>query len=395
MSTDVKRLEQSLLGWEENNFLQEFHNRLSQKLRLSPTFATNGSVKYWREFRSYLMSLKPFQEINLDSRFRLDSTLKEGHEMAFNNTFATALAKWTANSRRVYTLPTDLSTILSLTGFGSHTWNDVTFPFNTFAVKLEQPIIKRDHATFDTMIVSWFKGDFTNPDAPIAAELDILLVSNMYDKYTFLTEFERQQMIKQLGKGKNWLRLESEINRRMKFMVHSHLYSRFRLQFDPAEPINETFNALKNGDSTTQGYAFGDAVEGDEGQLFEIWEPALKVAIGLCIYLVANANKSKIVSKWEPVIPQEKSPKVITDQSEICRVYGKIKLSQKTIDVLNRMRNEPTGKVTPHFVSGHWRRPPYTGHDPNQIKSVQVLPYHVNGDLLGEEELTAGTETKL
>ena len=51
------------------------------------------------------------------------------------------LSDWTQSSRRVFYLTRELQMLLALTSFEKITWGDIPWPFRSFVIVLEEPIV--------------------------------------------------------------------------------------------------------------------------------------------------------------------------------------------------------------------------------------------------------------
>ncbi len=126
---------------------------------------------------------------------------------------------------------------------------------------------------------------------------------------------------------------------------------------------------------------------------------ALRLAVGLSLYLKSLPRSSSHVSKWHPIrLPRTMSTQSITAEAEVCDVTSIYKFTadeQRTLDAIKK-GNRPHGfEIRTHFREGHWRRAPGTGSDPTAPKTVHVRPTLVRRDLLSEGELPSGAVKKM
>ncbi len=386
MKRQFERLEQALRLWEDNCYTYDVNRRACKLWRRDPPFTVIEPMLHWQEFRDYLLHFRKGKQFD-DRRF-FGSGPASLPELATIRYTPEALAGWTIGSRRVYHLESDLQILLSLTSMKGISWADVPWPFNSFAITLDQPIItqKLQNGTqctveYDTIIL--YQTVVPLPDNVLRREARIVLLDKALERRRGLSRFDREEIDSLVARGK--------LNRALDL-----LESKTKGTPVAAEWFGVDLAAA--GESlvgrTSEFIRDKGTILGEDSPSFESWDAAARIVGGLCLYLTTLPPKSSHVSQWQPVEPGIKNPdpRAISTGAEVCLVSAQHKLTPEEIRVIREIGSRGFYELCAHWRTGHWRRKPGFGNDPTARKTVQVLPTLVRQDRLAEGEQPGGSE---
>lgn len=386
MKRQFDRLEQALRLWEDSCYLLDFCNRINRLTGQPATYQDIPQADHWGEFRDYLLHLNrnlPFDHRRFlgESEERGVSVLEAWYFLPF------LLGTWTSCSRRVYHLDSDLQTLLSLTSVDDVKWQDLSWPFESFVLSLDSPLVgmPRDDGVpvyFDTIMVtkSYYRPP-TEPGVQIETA-QVIMLDNRLEQRQALSRFDRDRAEELLRKGR--------INDALKHLTDKKRYrsvysESFRLDFS-------RMSDLRLGETSSQLQEIG-AVRGGKASL-GAWDAAARIIGGLCLYLQSLPSKSPHVSSWQPLEPGIKNPdpRAISTGAEVCHVSSVYRLTAEEREVVEQIGKRGHYELCAHFRTGHWRRRPGTGNDPAAPKVVHVRPTLVRRDRLAEGQLPGGSE---
>lgn len=392
MSKQVERLERVLCAWEDLWFLLNIINRILIKKGEKPICAKERAMINYPKFRKFLLSLGK----NLaDNQGKVDAfCFNEPRdippELNFLASFAVPMASWCLHSRRVFRLKADLLALLKATSLDGILWKDVHFPFLSFALSLESPIVWRGDQ-FDFILVSSLIAKSYNK--VLRPRVEFRIFAKECDQYQPLTEANRENIFQRI-KQKQWERVEKKVLRYLKETWHI-FGTFFSVDFSRAnELVTESAKRVYRENKERLGE---DSLLDEE--IIELWDSVLRIVVGLCLYLKTLPSKSSNISDWRrasagPLAPLR--PKVVTDQAEICTVSSCFKLSREEKIVLGIEGNKKERaryELRCHFRQGHWRRRPGLGKDSAAEKTVWVRPTIVRRDRLTKDVLPGGSES--
>ncbi len=379
------RLEQAIRLYEDIAFLQGAHNQVDRMLRRPVIFRSDLAVANWSNLRPTILTIRPnmtdleiYQTMD-PFRFPVRPQSKGSiiNRENFLDMIPLVTALWTRDSRRVFHISEDLQLLLDATSLEGITLQDVKFPFNCFLISLARPIsgILRPEGVevaFDTMLV-------TNTQEPNRVTFWIITGEN--DRFKFLTATQRREIQKYLGRGKA---------KRAKVLIDRHLE-------DFSWCTGSSFNVNGKMKSTPVTEVV-DAMNRTDG---EFGDKAIRIIVGMCLYLKSLPPASPHVSLWTPVHRNLSGDRYegVTDASHICHVSTQFKLTSGErkifVDHTDEVMRTGYRQKVPHFRCGFWGRPKGLGHDPNALKTVWTRPTIVNDHLLKPGELPRGADTVL
>lgn len=383
-------IEKSLCAWEDYWYLWETRYHLYENSDNAFNFPFEGSIRHWKEFRRDLL-FGWFDSTSDDSNLvvgKYGVPRNMPHNSGFVQTLGNHIAIWSAKSRRVYTISNQVLDLLEITNFGNMTWEDVSFPFDAFFLKLERPIVSNRGFSNTSILVAKLQPSMGPP------RLAMRLIADSVLNYEPITKIKKDRIKKQIQRRK-FESVYDFINHH-----HDHCINRY-IQgsgwFIPleGESIQSTIN-LQLEDRAFCGKATDDDVR-------HTWVQIAKIVVGFCFYIQSLSSNSQEVSAWKKAnraprkaLPSEK--KVVTDEARGCEVTSSYVLTRQERNFLDNERSKKTSLSTeknPHWRAGFWRRAPGMGNDLNAPKIIRVRPTLVRRDRLKEGELPCGSETIL
>ena len=400
MAGTVERLEQVLCNWEDKWFVL---NTIAQILANEPNLTCDrfdipmvGPVVNFYRFRKYLrefMAAKNMKEFD-EERFigwrylGLGQILKDFNYSLL--TFPKAIASWTLHSRRAFHLSADLQVLLNSTILDGIYWRDVSFPFRSFAVCLEIPIVDHRGCKFDCVLVG------EEPDHKRDNLISFRLFDAKFGEPRAVSLKVRENITKTLQQ-KRW----AHANELLQEVVRvANLKEMLRLATffldDNVKDAPVTSNVCKIDYD-------GRPLEHQERRAPEEsihFDAAVRIVVGLCLYLQTLPPGSSAKSEWKKHdrVGKKHDPRAITNDAQVCTVSCTHKLTaeeRKATGSDEQMRKKSLYELCAHFRRGHWRRPPGQGHIPDAPRIVWVRPTLVRRDRLAEGQLPGGAEAIL
>jgi len=328
----------------------------------------------WRHFREFLTrihsegycwedwSTEPSEEYwNILEKFGAKK------EKGLNYIFKApaVLASWTLCSRRTFKLTADLQVVLAATSLKGVDWAKFCWPFNSFLIELEVPLIMNG-IQFDSIMVSNEDQFLGNNRMTVK-----LIPSSLLSRDEIGTE--KRSALEKLSRH-NARRFRAGY---MEFFV-SCMEEAYMIDLNIWEKVDE--DAFRSGDISSFE------------ELPHERKVVFRILFGLVLFLQTREGRQ---SSFKPNVANDSLPgneRLITDGEEVCHIGNTITL---TDEVFHRFADVMDGIGTEHgptYVMGHWRRPPGFGSIPTAEKSVLVLPYITHKELIAEG-LPVGTST--
>ena len=312
----IDRLEQVLVRWETICFLLNCEwkmvSALQQKRMLPIGALESGPAIYAPEFRRYL--LETTSDV-IDQRF-MGSSFVQGSNASWAS-FPAEILAWTKQSRRVFQLSEELNMLLSLTALDGIIWSEVPWPFSSFAITLEKPIVDHRNIEYDCMLFSTYRS--------LGGEMMTLrlLPKQMAESYV-PSRAEKNRLIKALEKrnaDKMVNELESikkKIDRAAKpqwvtipkrdlekELVTTSINKFITYEIDDLGKIKIHPEGLS---ADVQGYGY--------------FTEAFNIVVGLCFYLQSLGHRRNTHrSDWAPAREtHHPDPRAITNEALVCAV---------------------------------------------------------------------------
>ncbi len=367
----VARLEQALRAWEDACFLASCYAQVALGGDCDREEVLNdGPLVHWREYRQALRRHRglEFNEARFIGSPRLIKTLGNAQYLP------RAIARWTAESRRVFEIDDDLQTILYSTSLGRMNWSDIVWPFQSFLVSLSRSIqldLNDPISSFDAILVSWVA------DAVGAQWIEFRLFNSTFETYVPLSDIERQRYERMIAR-KEWNELEKKIE-----PIGLSLFK-----------INSTAFCLKVPDidmpiHQAVSHLWDRMGEGRQGaQIYPECDAALHIVLGLCVYLQGLPVSSGGV--WRGFARERRrDPRSLSEDGQVCSVACIYLLTEEERKVFGGSGS--CAELCAHFRRAHWRRRPGFGKDASAKRTVRVRSARIRHDRLRPGELPGGT----
>lgn len=420
----VKRLAQAMEMWKDMFFWL--------KLGVVSTKRVNRAFKGL----SSIIARQPFPQIDINSgpfiyadrfedmvlgreqfaaddwnKFSIQYTEEDEHGEFLNNALSDInslpfnIWKWSRGARRVFHITEELQMFLEATHLGETLWEDITFPFDYFYISLDSPIDGSEHQ-YDGILVSVYDTeDFMNvmgatdsDDAEILPKrmLDITLFPNELGNFDLLPAYVRrgyQKAVKHKGYEKLLkLMTDSAVNG----FERPHL-GRLMLITDDFDmtPISTSISDLLKNE------AMAEMLGGENNQhLAETFseaskETALKLVLGLCLYLECGESQSNQVVINRPAETDGHS----LDEKHIaksCDFYNvQLDYQVLTEEEKDFLKSDPKIKRAYREMGFHWRRAhkryaPGVKQIPGAVKTIKVKACRVRADKAPNYGVVAG-----
>jgi hypothetical protein len=332
----------------------------------------NGPAKHWKDYRKHLT------RIHQDG-FDYDKFVGKVWDDAPSETFprqrllASQVASWMKSSRRIYRVPEDLELLLAATSLNDVNWENVRWPFDSFLITLEVPIILGGNE-IDSILVCYELGEKSVSNATY-----ILAVPRNMKKMDAVFIGDQSERISRALLNKDYDYASQKLN--------AILTNRLR---------SESPEMLILSKEAFRGDGLAAHFEN------EVWEDVgmqkiLRIVFGMLLYLQSLPASITAPSGWKrsEAVKEPGHPKKITLASEVCNIASVYKLNLQEKAVFRNGLRGAHLEVSVHYREGHWRRPPGKGSDPNFPKTVWVRPTIVRFDKLEDGGLPGGSEEKL
>lgn len=384
MLRSVTRLEQAIRLWENRYVCEAAANRVARQPNVQAHYNALplvGPLLHAASFRQYL--LQAFHD-----RKPFDTARYLGNETIVKAVGALAelpwfLWQWNYVSRRVYQITQDLQLLLGVTSLEDVTWKDIHLPFPCFGIALVDPIVDESNGRkFDFLLVSLAKHEGNKKWF-----YNLILFPQDLERYEPLTEKEKRTMEKAAG-HKDWMRILSILNRYQKRCQNLSLM-RINYSFEGGQERTVEDVRTTTGDTDYSGDALS------------VFRKAARIIFGVCLYLKSLPSNHSAIQEEKKVKPEEEkvsSPDkfCISDIADICTVSSTHTLTDEERHVLTTCRDGAGGyEVRAHFRTGHWRRPPGLGQDPNAERTIWVRPTLVRRDRVAAGTVPGGAEAHI
>ena len=390
MKSQVTRLEQALMMWEEfmwcGSVMRRAADKMGVQILLEDALPAEGPYVHFRELRRHLLTIRNFDEFDTE-RFEvlLEAKAKysRDHERSDHapiELLAGRLAAWTTSSRRVYRIDADLQALLGATSLKSLTFNDIKFPFESFAIELEEPIYcPFSNRYFDFILYSPAQG---RVGEDIRSRHAITFFNRDLDRWRPLSS--RPIVERKLARG----RVEEaahELSAKRVGAKQNDMLAMHIIKGNPDVPILEILGWI------------GDMPEQEGVASRQVWQ----IVIGLAMYLKMLPPTSPHVGRWNLADPNQRmlgslDKRAITDESEICSVTSVRKLSVEERKLFfDYASGRGDYELSAHFRIGYWHRPRGRGQDPNYPKTEWTHPTLVRRDRLPEGAIPGGSKVKI
>lgn len=337
----------------------------------------NGPVKHWQSIRNALLNVHTdgFDvEKYIGPTYECHPENMREFEFTQSRKLAMHVAEWTRCSRRVYRVPKDLQLLLAATSLKDVDWSMIKWPFESFLISLEEPLVFRNKAIDAVLITTeTIFGHQIVAIETIAQDLPTMESVFVGDQRARISRAIQKGDEESLGYAKE--KLASAVQHRMN-AVGGDVWLTKKECFEPGGFASkfEEMNLDDEDNDPTSKLVF-------------------RIVFGLLLYLQSRPIDELIPKGWKPsVFERREGPsRVIRLASEVCVVKSIYSLTNTERESLSPILRGGYVEVAPHHREGHWRRPPGKGKDPNHLKTVWVRPTIVRRDKLADGGLPIGS----
>lgn len=419
-----ERLQEALESWELTRLYFEIALRAENELRYGDAYRELPiAVTSWKRFRRAVLdndiqSLDPavwaadrdlLAYAMKNGYGYLDPTLQSmGAAMMQRGEFALEFFAWSRQSRRAFKIDEPLQRTLTAAAIPQETWDDVLWPFDSFAVELAEPIgyhsakLNRE-VMHDAILVS----QVMVGGKPVMM-MRLLTVSDWPYEYDLsgLSQEERDDMKRLIRQGRSFDRVldlrargaRREMNLRKKKVPRPLAQGLAAIPlFVPGngdQQIRLEPEDLANAVHTVLGIR--DTAEVNPEQLeryCRCYSQAALIVVGLAFAIEGAGSKRRShVLEWHPKRRKRRAlidgqGLVITDEELVCEitcesVFGAVRRR-------GAVYTDAHGVVRPHWRIRHRRRPAYSPLD--APKTIKVPPRLINAYLVGKYGIVGGT----
>ena len=384
----IESIEAALGFWEDFFFLGRMH-LIGQRNGAFDFDENTGALAYSDNFRTALLESRQSGEMDMQmfgSQFgRVEGASKETKKRGTAlDALALAVFNWSKSSRRVFHLPADLVFLLQHTSLHNLTWGEIAWPFESFAVTLEEPIVAMGNE-LDCFVVHPLHSSMQNHETkggslitglgPAAREAEKL---STQDRRWFRYAQSRRE----------W----REIARRaQQKILETGFLNGIQLTTGPKDvKIVNTARWMEKG---WEGVNTGPMSEAEANGADLVY----RVVAGFCQYLASLPPKSPHVQRndrIERTLTMDR--RAITAEADVATVASYYRLTQQERELMAevaraRKEGRTNIEIGAHFRRGHWRRPWGTAHLAESKQTKWVRPTLVMEGRLLPDALPGGT----
>jgi len=373
----INQLEILLSTWEDMCLVMEggFNQGLAEGGRCAPVQFFQNTP----EFRGFLQNSfgQPF-----DKRF-IDAQPPTSNLLQIWSMIPIFFHAWLNNSKRIYHFTNVLESMFLATSLKKIDCEDIHFPFAAFALTLERPIADANGIFYDCLLIA------DDVDFYGKKYLAIILLDVKWKGVRPMDQAVRER-VKWAIRKKRW----DKAAKKLKHLDFINAENRPHLR---SYYIDKQF---WRGDLQQFVRQYRHIVK-DMGQDEQLALKVFQLLMGLCFFL-NNLPNSILREKAKPTAASGAKPKLpipakIFDSGQVFTFATETIISQEEKEIFGQIDAGSLSGTpkSPHFRSGHWRRPPGCGQDPNCPKSIWVKPCVINADRLGVNQQPHGSKNIL
>lgn len=324
--------------------------------------------------------------------------------------FLIALFSWMRLGRRVYSLDADLARVLLTTSPAAFTWNELDFPFDTFIIKLDTPLMQGEGdspggkaSTIIVMRMSIDEQRMIGAKNPLGSVVSVLVLPDHVGTYVPITDAERREWLSRI-------RVMRQNDTKPVKSALEYLMGRSRLLAERGGDLVYMVNIGQDVAcqgiegmilNTMGGWEDRDHVIGPQ-QSADFLSQACALVANFLIFLKtahhtrrAKGSESEWVRK--PFTGKPAPGEIVTD-AQIFKVLHSFKLTTELREAMDAVIRNPSDRdymLRTGFRCAHWRRPPGKGHIPDAEKTVLVSMTILNPTNRAPGTLPGGAVAKL
>lgn len=392
-SVASERLQEVLDYWRDACWYYEAVTRTISKYEPLTPDEIPVHVSNWRRYTDLVFN-NEVKELDLNDWVPYAEESKNAPELSALATFPVEFFEWSRKSRRVFHLPQNITSLFVQAPFTNIRWKDVLWPFDSFAITLDAPLVVEDvpgtWSRYDTILVAKIP------------KLDMITIRLLRESHCAKEECriptrakERFDVLYRHGNvGKIRRLLDREwagIKERMK----STPGWRWAVLCDRPSPDAKVALEASDFAKLIPQQELKKLV--DEGGLdANLWrvEPtswAAKIVVGWCVYRRSLKPTSQVWSEYR-VPPAKRGTRgvtgVITQPENVCTILGEGRLDPTTYGL-----REPPEQSSGFFKRPHWR----SAHDRRTRggETVEIPPLLIRKDLVPLYGIIGGTKTEV
>lgn len=395
---NVHQIETALQQYEQLNLVTDalrFLRNNGHSHRIEDDIGKFTTPKKWHNFRTYILNGEHPDKVD-DNEFQdsfcfpEDSFLRKDFSFFMNLPVTTY--QWMHLSRAVFHITKELQYLLDGTLLGNVKWSDIKFPFDSFVITLDDPIVIARHPDIHKSTCIMFSIDSgdnmaefrifsTTQELPITAKNS----ENMYDHL-------RKKNVNALYGDIYTSRILGRLCKEFKSCSKTGLH----FFIDTSKVADDSVTSSMASLLDKSGYS-KYVPSTDKGlENMELSQRVLQIVCGLCLYLQtipATSTQRNTSQEWMNVPKKGRvSNNAITNTAKICTVKNVHTISSEEKKALKEIeRSYKTGsEKSTHFRRGTWCRKRGAGNDPNAPRVKWRKPTIVRPDRLDKGSIVVG-----
>lgn len=388
----TSRLEEGLRFWEEMTRLGGYVMKCRHGAGLRRK-EVDGPWKHWPEFRQFLLNYRKGDLFPRDRFYDALEASKVG--MGSIALIPSALAAWTADSRRMFSIDGLLQRELALTSLGNFKFNEIVWPFDTFAVALTEPLrVAPNGPLYDSLLVTRAPLVSLGRDRGLQGEiLQFHFFGSELTGYPSLTPAETERIDSRL-RAKRWREAAELAHRTMEQKNRSDA-AHYCFEVGTAGFEDESIEQFIADMAVKASVCKEDDIWGTAQNQCEFAQTMLRTLFGFMLYLGSISSGSPELRRSTPR-PGTETTKLgpIHHGADVCLVTSNVILTSEEREILGDLRRS-FSEISPHFRRGHWRRRPGTAIFPLAPKNVKVRFCRVKYGSLASGSQPGGLEQRL
>lgn len=395
----TSRLEEALRFWEMTLQCMEWMIRTTSEA--PPNRAKmRGVYAGWRYFRDFLLNHRLGDEFPTERFF--DREIAVHTDSLPTAILPAAIAEWTANSRRIFSVGGQLHRELALTSLRNFKLREIHWPFDTFVMALEEPLFLSDASgAFDCVLVTrktplrflqggaakntklWLQVHFFSQQLAGLPSLSADTVSRINK----LLEKREWKKAKELAAAAEDALLSGR---------DKSLHQVLEIGGDESRGDDLLEELITGIDAEWVTTPQGAAAEGTARSRVQMTQVVLRIVFGFALYMMSLPGGSTH-RRRAPSRPGTETPKLgpIHHGADICLVTSDSVLSSEEHEAIGGGTGRTITELAPHFRRPHFRKRPGTAADPLAPKCVRVGMARVNFHKLVPGSLPGGLEQRL
>jgi hypothetical protein len=290
--------------------------------------------------------------------------------------FPLQLASWIISSRRVFTISENLMLRFLAASYSKYKWSDLLWPFDSFAIDFETPLVFKDGAQDNI-------------------EISLILVSSFYNVCGDNVISDKDGFeVSSFATSINDRRRTSEFlsSREREILDNNVRHKRWRKVNNRIRQLGERISDL-----TSLPAGNNDPYTIQKNDYILDTSSFAKIIAGLCLYMEALPVGTVDAYQWlqtKHARSKRDARKIITDGENICRVEDFNVLSPETMNLFpEALGKGPAYTVTPHWRRAHYRRRRGQGKNPNAPRDIYVGPTLVHKDQIPDGAVPGGARS--